>query len=1245
MINYLQPLTLQEKATASISESISLVGISLPNTVTAVNGTVVKNGSDTGLVSTSVAEGDLIAIKVTSSSTFSTTVHAVLTIGTTKWIYQVTTKDDTFEYIDPIYEDVGPFDNLIVDPSYAINSDITVINSTTGAVIQQIELIPPIANTLPSRSYICVADHYKDRVIFLDKQDRTVLAKVDLPFGSLPTSCVAQEVDTTHEYAWVTASGINKLIKIDVLNLTILEQIDVDGRPKGLAVDTTNNLLWVTCADTNLVHKFDLTGNHLAQYQVGLSPIECCLDSTKNLWVACSKDNRIMVIDHTTGVVTIIPVGENPWDIQIIGTTAYVSNSFDGTLSRVSVTNLELIGWVYDVCSIPGDLMVDAQNHLWVAAFGERKVVKVVNNLVTASVDLPKTPVGVDIDNDGNLWVASMYVGHDRTFNYTYKPDRMSFLGVVNAELGTVYTSAPATVSGLKAGMSMPCSIPNIPGFVLLKNNVDVGQSTTITNGDQLKLRLTSDPGYYVTESLTMTYGQYASSFTVKTLASDLVVDQFTFDEQSDAALDTLFVSNTITISGATPGIPIPVELTNGTLVINAVDTGLMSSTIQNGDTLAIKMLSSTLADTCTTTRVSVGDIFEEWSILTSQVEVDHCGILPVVPDILGAELDVPVTTTFTISGIIDPEPLPEPPEGEPPNPPVVPNTALLMISGFPGNQLTFGGQTGQSFLVKNGDQVTITITSPKVTNTTMERTVYLNQHPLLFHVTTIADNQPDEFVFQDLMDVVPRGDYESNTVTISGLDIGVTGHLSVERGSILVGGIDRGAEADVVNGDQVQWLVHSDGPFGIGHTYTMMVGQLPVTITMYNIILNYAVRQFSLESNHIKSRALSAFVKERIPKTVAHSTQFAKTTRSDVDVATGIGYTYSYKNLVHIEGQIPVRSDYTDNYIEDILTAKIAETHAIAVVHDTTFIKEELSRVICGVNSTFILSEESKAVYKIPFIYHHEVRLTDREVERSFFPAEESKSVYKIPFVYAQYPLVKYSVPIGYEQPLLLQERLIDNEYVRYYPREPSLWATTGHHLGLQTYDFTFGQVQGPNLSNRVLSRQPVVQSIPSSKAIPKLAVTDTRITNAIIVTRTINLVAEKTNGTQIEVVREFTATRNSFHESEVERVFNAVRDFVHCSEAVDAKQAVAVPCVAHTATRVAVKEQAANKVDAGLGLVNIGRTKRFASVQDAINDGQNRWQFQNVQAIAWGDQTYVWTGNCSDYRPYPIAGYISGG
>lgn len=75
-------LTNQTLSTAVTTNTVTVQGIDTSVTASTTVGSLVKNGTDTGSASTTVVNGDTLAVKLTTSGTYNTTINGTVTIGT-----------------------------------------------------------------------------------------------------------------------------------------------------------------------------------------------------------------------------------------------------------------------------------------------------------------------------------------------------------------------------------------------------------------------------------------------------------------------------------------------------------------------------------------------------------------------------------------------------------------------------------------------------------------------------------------------------------------------------------------------------------------------------------------------------------------------------------------------------------------------------------------------------------------------------------------------------------------------------------------------------------------------------------------------------------------------------------------------------------------------------------------------------------------------------------------------------------
>lgn len=161
--------------------------------------------------------------------------------------------------------------------------------------------------------------------------------------------------------------------------------------------------------------------------------------------------------------------------------------------------------------------------------------------------------------------------------------------------------------------------VPNVFNATIIKNGVAVGQTTTVFNGDTIKLRVTtpSTPVYQVKVPLFI--GSFYDDFITTTAQVDQTPDRFVFTNITGATGGTAYTSNLVTISGVDAGVAITATISNGTLVKNGTDVG-NSTTVQLGDTLRAKVTASTQSLTAICAVVTVGDMQVGFTVVSQEL-------------------------------------------------------------------------------------------------------------------------------------------------------------------------------------------------------------------------------------------------------------------------------------------------------------------------------------------------------------------------------------------------------------------------------------------------------------------------------------------------------------------------------------------------------------------------------------------------------------------------------------------------
>ena len=127
-------------------------------------------------------------------------------------------------------------------------------------------------------------------------------------------------------------------------------------------------------------------------------------------------------------------------------------------------------------------------------------------------------------------------------------PDPCTFTNKSSVALNTPFISDTSTVSGI----NMPTAISITGGLYSINGSAFTSAAGTVNNGDSVRVQLTSSAAYATMTSATLTIGGVSATFSVTTQSApiDTTPDQFSFVDQTGVALNTLVISNTITVIG-----------------------------------------------------------------------------------------------------------------------------------------------------------------------------------------------------------------------------------------------------------------------------------------------------------------------------------------------------------------------------------------------------------------------------------------------------------------------------------------------------------------------------------------------------------------------------------------------------------------------------------------------------------------------------------------------------------------------
>ena len=379
---------------------------------------------------------------------------------------------------------------------------------------------------------------------------------------------------------------------------------------------------------------------------------------------------------------------------------------------------------------------------------------------------------------------GGVYIAYD---DIDEQPNNLNNFGTqTNRALSTAYdTDTEQPINGIN--QTVPASVTGgtgvANGVLLIKNGtVLTGTTTTVVNGDSLGIRMISASSYNTEANATLTVGpvgqQVTATFKLITgNAPNNIPNSFDFTDVTQQPLDTDITSNAVTISGLTQQASITTSGSRGgsSVTVTALVNGTAGTTINNGDTLALRVNSGSTVNTATTASVTVGaGSAVDWQVtsITSQ------DTQPAAFDFIDAtgQINTVVTSnTQTIQGINTP--------------------AALTISSAPASATVTYSINGGAFqtysaatTITNLDTLALRVAAPSsagnaVTVTTTVGSAATGQTSDQWRVvaTDASDTVPDLFTLTPRTNQLENTQVYSNIVVPTGFNATATSSARLE--------------------------------------------------------------------------------------------------------------------------------------------------------------------------------------------------------------------------------------------------------------------------------------------------------------------------------------------------------------------------------------------------------------------------------------------------------------------------------
>lgn len=252
-----------------------------------------------------------------------------------------------------------------------------------------------------------------------------------------------------------------------------------------------------------------------------------------------------------------------------------------------------------------------------------------------------------------------------------------------------------------------PSLFTNTQSFILMT----VGDSHTRTVSTQ------ATGTYSFQGNTTPSFGFFDDLQVTITQTTDDTPDQFTLNNVTNASLSTTITSNTITVSGINVPITASVSGSSATFRVNNGSYTTANKTVNNGDTINVRMVSAGTYSTARSTTLNLNGVTDTWTVTTRAANTtpdpfSFTNLTNVSPS------QQHISNQITVSGIEA--------------------GITASISGGGGQFSVNGGAfSSTSRTVNNGDVIDLRMTSSANYSTTVTTTLNLNGVTGSWSITT----------------------------------------------------------------------------------------------------------------------------------------------------------------------------------------------------------------------------------------------------------------------------------------------------------------------------------------------------------------------------------------------------------------------------------------------------------------------------------------------------------------------------
>jgi hypothetical protein len=188
------------------------------------------------------------------------------------------------------------------------------------------------------------------------------------------------------------------------------------------------------------------------------------------------------------------------------------------------------------------------------------------------------------------------------------------FNAVTNAEPSTVITSNNTSLTGFAGERTATVT----PGATIVVNGTAIGAAANVKVGDTIALRVASSSSFDSAVNVNFTVSSIVANWSVTTRSQDTTPNAFTFTNLTNQALSTVVMSEVVTVSGFDGPLTVNVAGGGSPQIQIAGGSWVSSGSINPGQTLRVRLTTSSSGSTAQAATVTAGTYNTGWSATTN---------------------------------------------------------------------------------------------------------------------------------------------------------------------------------------------------------------------------------------------------------------------------------------------------------------------------------------------------------------------------------------------------------------------------------------------------------------------------------------------------------------------------------------------------------------------------------------------------------------------------------------------------